>query len=98
MFFAVRAVPYNNNPDNYDHLLRQTARHQTKEHSRPAPRPLSGRFFPGSLWKAEKHYPDAAKAPTTRNKRVSNWFMSSETGPKLFGKFGARRPLMKPQN
>ena len=89
---------YDNNPDNYDHLLRKNAHPQVEERSRAALRPLSGRFFPGLLWRMEKRYPDARKAPTTKNKRVSDWFMSNETGLKLFGLFGARRPMMKPQH
>ena len=64
-----------------------------EERTRPVPRQISGRFFPVSMWETEQNYPDAINAPTTRNKRVIDWFMSNETGPKLFGRFGGRRPL-----
>ena len=84
LLFAVRAGHYDKS-SNYCHVTRKITR-LVEDRNRPPLPSLSGRLNLGSRLKTEK-YPDFGQVSNGRNKRISNWFPSGETGPKLYGRF-----------
>ena len=91
--FAVRAGNYDKS-SNYYQVPRKIT-HLEEERTWPPLPSLSGRLNLGSRLKTGRQYPEVGRVATVRSKRLSDWFPSGETGPKLYGRFGPRSPSMK---
>ena len=94
LLFVVRDGHYDKS-SNYYHVPRKITLLE-EELKGPAIPSVSGRLNLGSRLKTEKQYLDIGLMSNARNKRLSDWIPSGETGPKLYGRFDSRRPVMKP--